>query len=233
MTPRERDASADASRHVDGGMSVPANAPDGGDERAWATTAGEGDVMAAHSEPRFTKSEAPAELDPDAVVVPREMPAEVGPPATKHGRVADPVAAHQVEAGGAVNDPLGELDRQPAVFANPPARGLPGSPTPSRPIHGPISDKAGDAHGRPVLGEAGPAGRYHTTESRGDPESDDAGSGATAGAAAGALAGAPLGGPIGMVPGAIAGAAVGAAAEGADEDDEVGHEVDDRGGSGP
>jgi hypothetical protein len=209
-------------------MSVPARAPDPGDERAWATTAGEGDVMAAHSEPRFTKSEAPAERDPDAVVVPREMAAEVGPPETKHGRLADPVAAHQVEVGEAVNDPLGELDRQPAIFAYPPGRGLPGSPTPSRSIHGPISDQQGDAQGRPGLDEGGPSGRYHTTESRGDPESDDAGSGAAAGAAAGALAGAPVGGPIGMVPGAIAGAVVGAAAEGADDDDEVGHEVDDR-----
>jgi hypothetical protein len=64
----------------------------------------------------------------------------------------------------------------------------------------------------------GPMGRNASTESVGDPESEDAASGAERGAAAGALTGA-LAGPAGIAVGAAAGAAAGAAHEAADDDE--------------
>jgi len=129
------------SARRDGGASVPAVAASTDDGRAWATAPVEAPsaTPTPHGAPR-PRSEAPAELDPDAVVVPREMPAETGPTEARRGPAHDPVAARQIETGTPLNDPLGELDRQPAVVARPPGQGLPGSPTPSRPVHASLAD---------------------------------------------------------------------------------------------
>lgn len=72
--------------------------------------------------------------------------------------------------------------------------------------------------------QEGPSGTAPTTESVGDPEADDTGSGAEEGAAAGALVGAGVGGPVGLAAGAIVGGAAGAAGEAADPNDDRGYE---------
>ncbi len=70
--------------------------------------------------------------------------------------------------------------------------------------------------------EKGPFGPAPATESRGDPEAEDAGSDAAGGAAAGAVAGTMLGGPVGLVAGAAAGVVAGAAAGAVDESKDAG-----------
>lgn len=65
---------------------------------------------------------------------------------------------------------------------------------------------------------AGPTGHAPGTESLGDPEEDDLGTGAQAGAAGGALVGTAIGGPMGLAVGGLVGAAAGATGEAADDD---------------
>jgi hypothetical protein len=77
--------------------------------------------------------------------------------------------------------------------------------------------------------QEGPTGKAPTTETTGDPDSEDVGSGAEGGAATGALLGTAVAGPVGLVVGGVIGGAAGAAGEAADDDADRGYERRDEG----
>jgi hypothetical protein len=64
----------------------------------------------------------------------------------------------------------------------------------------------------------GPTGHGPATESRGDAETGDEGSGAQRGAAAGAIAGMPIAGPLGAVVGGVVGGLAGGPLESGTEE---------------
>jgi hypothetical protein len=80
--------------------------------------------------------------------------------------------------------------------------------------------------------QEGPTGEAPTTETVGDPDSEDVESGAEGGAVTGALLGTAVAGPVGMVVGGAIGGAAGAAGEAADSDDDRGFERREE-GTGP